>query len=105
MSNSILLYHCRDGTLHVIDPDAIPHTDDLKPINYIVAALEDAGYEGVKIDGKLLTNGRYVRAVSVNSSTPEGRLISELNMMPDDELPTPQSVVDKIRWMYENEHS
>jgi len=101
MSNSILLYHGRDGTLYVIDPDTLPHSDDLSPLNYIVLAVINAGYDGVHVDEKRLANGRNFQALNINPETIEGRLLSDLNGVPEEDLPTPQSVVNKIRVMYE----
>ena len=101
MSDSILIYRDLGDTLYVIDPDTLPQTNDLKPIMYIVAAVINAGYDGVQVDEKRLANGRYFQAVNVNLATPEGQLISKLNVVPEEELPTPQSLVDKIRVLYE----
>ncbi len=102
MIDSILIYRDLGDTLYVIDPDTLPQTNDLKPIMYIVAAVINAGYDGVHVDEKQLSDGRYFQAVNVNLATPEGQLISDLNGVPEEELPTPQSLVDKIRVLYEH---
>ena len=76
MSNSVVLYHGRDDNLYVVDPDCIPHFDDTPPLLRLAAAIIEAGYDGVIVDEKKLSDGRFVHCLSTNSATPEGRILA-----------------------------
>lgn len=52
MSNSIVIYHGRDDSLYIVDPDCLPNFDDAPPLLCIAAAIIQAGYVGVIIDEK-----------------------------------------------------
>jgi len=100
MSDSLVLYLDRNEILNVIDPDVLPDTDRLEPLIDIVIAIINAGYVGVRLDYEKLTDGRHFLAINFNTDTIEGKIIEELNRVNEKELPTPQSVVDKIKAAY-----
>ena len=52
MSDSLVFVHSRSNELHIVDPDAIPHSDDLSPIMHLAGEVIKAGHKGVAIDGK-----------------------------------------------------
>jgi hypothetical protein len=64
MSKSLVLFHGRDDNLYVVDPDCVPHFDDIPPLLKIAAAIIQAGYGGVIIDEKQLLNGRVIHCLS-----------------------------------------
>lgn len=102
MSESIVFLLNRANELHIIDPDTLPHSDDLHPIVEIVVAVLNAGFEGVAVDEKRLANGRYFQSVDVNLATPEGLILHRLQQIAESggQLPTPELVVDAIRQQY-----
>jgi len=103
MSKSVIFYHGRDDNLHVIDPDFIPHFDDTPPLMQIAAAIIEAGYAGVIVDEKQLSNGRFVHCLSTNSATPEGRILAGVSLAysAGNPLPSTAVVVAAIRREYE----
>ena len=103
MSDSLLFVHSRSNDLHIVDPDAIPHSDDLSPIMQLAGEVIKAGYEGVAIDELKLKNGRYVYSLEVNLSTPEGVVIQKLSTALDEGRPLPNTptVLEAIRRIYE----
>lgn len=102
MSNSIIFYHGRDNQLHVIDPDCIPHFDETQPLLVIAAELINAGYEGVIVDEKRMSNGRYMYCLATDIATPEGRMFAEISNAVNlgDPLPSIDSVLNSIRREY-----
>ena len=74
MSDSLVFYHDRNDSLQIVDPDAVPHFDDHPLIGFVVAVIK-AGYLGVVVDEKQLSNGRFFLCLSVNQETPEGQII------------------------------
>ena len=103
MSNSIVLYHGRDENLYVVDPDCIPHFDDIPPLLQIAAAIIQAGYAGVIVDEKQLSNGRFVHCLSTNSTTPEGRILAGVSVAHSAGKPLPSTadVMAAIRSWYD----
>jgi hypothetical protein len=103
MSDSLLFVHSRSNDLHIVDPQAIPHSDDLSPIMQLAGGVIKAGYEGVAIDELKLKNGRYVYSLEVNLSTPEGVVIQKLSTALDEGRPLPNAptVLEAIRLIYE----
>jgi hypothetical protein len=103
MSNSIVLFHGRDDNLYVVDPDCIPHFDDTPPLMQIAVAIIEAGYAGVIVDEKQLSNGRFVHCLSTNSATPEGRILAGVSVSysAGNPLPSTAVVVAAIRREYE----
>lgn len=102
MNNSVVLYHGRDDNLYVVDPDCIPHFDEHPPIIEIVIAVINAGYAGVFVDEKKLSNGRFILGLSVNQGTPEGQVIQNLVSAVDagKQLPSIGFVLDQIKNQY-----
>lgn len=102
MSNSIVLFHGRDDNLYVVDPDCIPHFDDIPPLLQIAAAIIQAGYGGVTIDEKQLLNGRVIHFLSTNSATPEGRILAGVSLANSagKPLPSTAAILAAIRGEY-----
>jgi hypothetical protein len=102
MSESLVLLLSRANELHLVDPDALPHSEGLHPIILIAAAIINAGYEGVAVDQLRLSDGRYVQSMSVNLSTPEGLILQRLQRIVDADgvLPEVNSVLGDIRRHY-----
>ena len=103
MSNSIVLYHGRDDNLYVVDPDCIPHFDETPPLLRLAAAIIEAGYDGVIVDEKQLSNGRFVHCLSTNSATPEGRILAGVSEAYSAGMPlaSAAAVLDYIRREYD----
>ena len=103
MSKSVVLYHGRDNNLYVVNPDCIPHFDDIPPLMRIAAAIIDVGYDGVIVDEKQLSNGRFVHCLATNSATPEGRVLAELSVAHSAGKPLPSisAVMTAIRRGYD----
>lgn len=78
MSDSLVFFHGRDTALHVIDPDCVKHSDEVTPLQKIVIAVINAGYRGVVVDEKRLSNGRLLSCISTDFSTPEGQVLQEI---------------------------
>lgn len=104
MSNSLVLMHSRANDLHIIDPDEIPHTDDLPPLLLIAVAVIKAGYTGVAVDELKLSNGRIVHSVELNLETPEGKIFQKLSAVLESGRPLPEAntVLEAIRLVYES---
>ncbi len=104
MSDSLVLVLNRANELHIVDPDEVPHSDDLHPFTVIAAAIIAAGYEGVAVDEIRLSNGRYIQSVDVNLATLEGAILQDLRHMVDagGVLPAPALVVAAIRQRYDD---
>jgi len=102
MSNSIVLFHGRDDNLCVVDPDCIPHFDDIPPLLKIATAIIQAGYGGVIIDEKQLLNGRVIHCLSTNSASPEGRILAGVSVAcsAGTPLPSTAAVLDSIHGEY-----
>jgi hypothetical protein len=102
MSNSLVYYWDRGDNLNMIDPDVIPHFDDMHPVLAIVVDIINAGYEGVVIDEQRLSSGRYFQALNVNLATPEGRIISTIqsSFEAGEPIPSPREVVEAINHAY-----
>jgi len=103
MSDSLLFVHSRSNDLHIVDPDAIPHSDDLSPIMQLAIEVIKAGYKGIAIDELKLKNGRFVYALEGDIATPEGVVIQKLSTALDDGRPLPNAatVLEAIRRIYE----
>jgi hypothetical protein len=103
MSDSLLLVHSRSNDLHIVDSDAIPHSDDLSPIMQLAGEVIKAGHAGVAVDELKLQNGRYVYSLEVNLATPEGVVIQKLTTALDEGRPLPNAptVLEAIRRIYE----
>lgn len=78
MSDSLVLVLSRSGKIKFVDPDAVPHTDDLPPILKIAVAVINAGYEGVAVDELRRANGTNIHHLDVNLATPEGQILQSL---------------------------
>ena len=103
MSDSLLFVHSRSNDLHIVDPDAIPHSDDLSPIMQLAGEVIKAGYEGVAIDELKLKNGRYVYSLEGDLATPEGVVMQKLSNALEQGRPLPNAatVLEAIRRIYE----
>jgi len=100
MSNSIVFHHGRDDTVHIIDPDGLPHFDELPPLFDIVVAVINAGYKGVVVDEKKLASGRFIIGLSVIKGTPEGQIIQDLAAKDGKQLPSIGIVLEQIKNQY-----
>lgn len=102
MSDSLLLVHSRSNELHIVDPDAIPHTDDLSPLIQLVVEVINAGYAGVAIDELKIKDGRFVHSLEVDLATPEGKVIQKLSIALEEgrQLPTASIALEAIRRIY-----
>lgn len=103
MKKSILLYLDRSETIQIIESDSLPHTDDLSPIMWIGVAVINAGYKGIIIDEQRMANGRYFQALNTDHATPEGRVVAALCELDPAMLPTPEEVLETIRYAYDIE--
>jgi hypothetical protein len=103
MSDSIVFYHSRDGHIYIIDPDNVPHHNDMPPILEICASVLNAGYKGIAIDERRLANGRYFHVINSDMNTPEGVYINELVKLQErmEELPACEDVIRHINQEYE----
>lgn len=103
MSDSLVFVHSRSNELHIVDPDAIPHSDDLSPIMQLAGEVIKAGHKGVAIDELKLKNGRYLYSLEVDLTSPEGLVIQKLSTALDAGRPLPNSptVLEAIRRIYE----
>lgn len=101
--NSLVVCLDRTNTTHIVDPDCVPHSDDLSPLQNLVIDIINAGYKGVIMDEKRLKNGRYFYALSTNGNTPEGRLLIQLSSDYANGKPMPPShdVLAQIKKVYD----
>jgi hypothetical protein len=102
MSDSLVFIHSRSNDLHIVDPDAIPHSDKLSPIMQLAGEVIKAGHEGIAIDELKLKNGRYVYSLEVNLATPEGLVMRKLQLALENGRPLPDvpTVLEAIRRIY-----
>ena len=102
MSDSLLFVHSRSNDLHIVDPDAIPHSDDLSPIMQLAGEVIKAGYEGVAIDELQRQNGKFVLSMEVDLATPEGVVMQKLSTALEEGRPLPNAatVLEAIRHIY-----
>ena len=102
MSDSLVLVLSRSNDLHIVDPDAIPHSDDLSPLLKIAVAVINKGYRGVAIDELKLKDGRFVHSMDADISTPEGKVIQKLAIALDEGRPLPDTptVLEAIHRIY-----
>lgn len=101
MNNKVFVYKDRGDNLNIIDPGSLPHEDEPKPIMLIAGAVMKAGYKGVIVDQHLMSNGKYMHALNVDTSTPEGRIVGFLSRCAEEDLLEPEAVVTVIRRAYE----
>ena len=103
MSDSLVFVHSRSNELHIVDPDAIPHSDDLSPLMQLAVEVIKAGYMGVAIDELKLQNGRFVNLMDVDRLSPEGVVMKKLSLALDEGRPLPDAptVLEAIRRIYE----
>ena len=103
MSDSLLFVHSRSNDLHIVDTDAIPHSDHPSPLIQLAVEVIKAGHMGVAIDELKLKNGRFVFSLEVDIATPEGVVMQKLSMALDQGRPLPNAptVLEAIRRIYE----
>jgi hypothetical protein len=103
MSDSLVLVHSRSNELHIVDPDAIPHCDELSPLLLLAVEVIRAGHKGVAIDELKLKNGRFVYSLEGDLATPEGVVMQKLSTELDEGCPMPNAanVLEAIRRIYE----
>lgn len=103
MSDSLVFVRSRSNELHIVDPEAIPHSDELSPLLQLAVDVIKAGYKGVAIDELKLKNGRYVYSLEGDLATPEGAVMQKLSMALDEGRPLPNAatVLEAIRRIYE----
>ena len=102
MSDSLVYALSRSGEVQVVDPDDVPHTDDLSPLMQIAVALFAAGYTGIAVDELKLSNGRFIRSLDADLATPEGRVIQDLWSIEKfgGSLPAAQTVLDWLQLVH-----
>lgn len=102
MSDSLLFVHSRSNELHIVDPDAIPHSDELSPLLQLAVEVIKAGHKGVVIDELKLKNGRFVYSLEGDLATPEGLVMQKLSTALEEgrPLPTAPAVLEAIRHIY-----
>lgn len=102
MSDSLLIVHSRSNELHMVDPDAIPHSDGLSPLLQLAVEVIKAGHKGVAIDELKLKNGRFVYSLEGDLATPEGLVMQKLSNALEEgrPLPTAPTVFEAIRRIY-----
>ncbi len=100
--NSLLAYRDRGDVIHIVDADALPHTDGLAPITLVAIAIINAGYKGVIVDSYRMANGRYLHALNVDLATIEGRFLRLLEATNRSTWPSPEEFVQIIRDAYED---
>jgi hypothetical protein len=103
MSDSLVFYWDRVDNLNLVDPDAILHSEGLNPVIEIVIGILNAGYEGVIVDEKRLSDGRYFQGLNVNLSAPEGWIVAGLqaSFEAEEELPSVSEVLQQIKDEYD----
>jgi hypothetical protein len=103
MSDSLVFVHSRSNELHIVDPDAIPHNDDLSPLMQLAVEVLKAGYMGVAIDVLKLQNGKFVHSMEVDLASPEGGVMKKLSLALDEGRPLPDAptVLEAIRRIYQ----
>ena len=103
MSDSLVFVHSRSNELYIVDPQAIPHSDDLSPIMQLAGKVIKAGYEGVAIDELQRQNGKFVLSMEVDLATPEGVVMQKLSTALEEGRPLPNAatVLEAIRRIYE----
>lgn len=103
MSDSLVLVHSRSNDLHIVDPDAIPHSEELSPLLQLAVEVIKAGHKGVAIDELKLKNGRFVYSLEGDLATPEGAVMQKLSTALDEGRPLPNAVtvLEAIRRIYE----
>lgn len=103
MSDELIYYVGRTNTPQIIDQDDLHHSDELTPLHHLFIDVINAGYRGVVIDEKRLNNGRYFIAMSTNTDTPEGRILSNISAEYANGMPTSPSrkVLVQIRKDYD----
>jgi hypothetical protein len=108
MSDSLVFVLNRSNRLHIVDPDAIPHSDELSPLLQLAVDVIKARHKGVAIDELKLKNGRYVYSLEGDLATPEGEVMQKLSTALDEGRPLPNAptVLEAIRRIYEkcNKH-
>lgn len=103
MSDSLVFVHSRSNELHIVDPEAILHSDELSPLLQLAVEVIKAGHKGVAIDELKLKNGRYVYSLEGDLATPEGAVMQKLSKALDEGRPLPKAatVLEAIRSIYE----
>ena len=103
MSDSLVFVHSRSNELHIVDLEAILHSDELSPLLQLAVEVIKAGHKGVAIDELKLKNGRYVYSLEGDLVTPEGAVMQKLSTALDEGRPLPNAatVLEAIRRIYE----
>jgi hypothetical protein len=78
MNHSVIFYLDRGNCLHVLACEDLPHFDTCHPAMDLAVDLMNAGFEGVTIDERRLSNGRYFHALNSDPTSPEGQAIQAL---------------------------
>jgi len=99
---STIFYLSRSGNLVVMDSNSLDRTGVNEPIIEIALDLINAGFEGVAVDTKKLSNGEYFFAVEIQPDTPEGKLISDAQNLINSGRPIPSSqvLINRIKAAY-----
>jgi hypothetical protein len=107
MNKTIMFYQDLSGTLHVLDPEALPQTEQLSPILEIATAVIRTGLKGVRVDQQQMANGRYLLAMDVNIETLEGQILQRLGELQaaGQVLPSARAVLSMISQAYQQKVS
>ena len=72
--NLFIMYHAQNDDLIVTDTDYLNSKGDQDPILELAVELMFAGYPGIVVHTKPLSNGRYFFGTNYRADTPEGRV-------------------------------
>ena len=89
MSDTLLIYRDQADTMHLIDPDAVPHLEVGDPVLVVVRMIVNAGFKGVIVHQEQLRDGRYFLGLNTNAATPEGCIGREIYERRSQELSVP----------------
>ncbi len=98
MNKTIVFYQDLSDTLQVLDPEALPHTEQLSPLMEIAAAVIWTGIKGVRVDQQRMAKGRYLQPMDVNIETLEGQILQRLGQLhaAGQVLPSARAVLSMI---------
>lgn len=99
MIDELILYVDRGSRLHIVEPSSLENFDDYHPVLQIAVNLMNAGFEGLEIDEKLMSNGKYFQALNTDLSTREGKLLYDISQKYSrgEPLPSLTEVIAQIR--------
>ena len=72
--NIFIMYRSQNDDLVITDTDYLDSKGDQDPILELAVELMVAGYPGIVVHTKPLSNGRYFFGTNYRADTPEGRI-------------------------------